>query len=248
MKIYIPTRGRADIKKQQTLAMFPMATIVCPEEEADYFRKYADVLVYTGQPGLSPTRQWIMDQCTDDIMVQIDDDLTMFERFPGSTGLRKMKSCEQLLQWIENSMYFHGGVSARTGNNHVDVAYKLNTRVNCFMWFKRPVFDQFRFDGIPCMQDFWATLQLLTSGWDNSVAYKWAFNQRSSGESGGCSLYRTKEMQALAASILHDRFPDFVKVVTKNTKGKGAYDGTRTDVRIQWRKARSSFLCEDRAH
>jgi hypothetical protein len=92
---------------------------------------------------------------------------------------------------------------------------------------------------VPVMEDFDLTLQLLRAGFPNRVSYEFCWNQRGSGSEGGCSTYRTGEMQAAAARRLAELHPDFVKVVTKSSKSnwKQGDMQERVDVIVQWRKA-----------
>jgi hypothetical protein len=86
------------------------------------------------------------------------------------------------------------------------------------------------------MEDFDVTLQLLRLGYANIVLAQWVHNQRGSGASGGCSTYRTMDMQAKAAKGLAKLHAPFVNVVYKQTSH--AWGGqARQDVVIAWKKA-----------
>ena len=61
-------------------------------------------------------------------------------------------------------------------------------------------------------------------------------NQSGSNKDGGCSTYRTYEIQAAAAEKMARLWPDFVKVVEKKVKGWGPMS-IRKDIRVQWKKA-----------
>jgi len=91
------------------------------------------------------------------------------------------------------------------------------------------------------MNDFGVVLELLTRGYP-VININWIVqNQHGSDTSGGCSTYRTSEVQTAAAQALHDRFPAFVKIVQKETKT--AWGGKpRTDVIIYWKKAYAEGL------
>jgi hypothetical protein len=95
------------------------------------------------------------------------------------------------------------------------------------------------FDRLKVMEDFDFTLTLLENGGRNAVTLDYVWNQTGSNQPGGCSDYRTAEVQAKAAKELAKLHPGVVKVVEKEVIGKTSWGGmkTRTDVRIQWRKA-----------
>jgi hypothetical protein len=89
------------------------------------------------------------------------------------------------------------------------------------------------------MEDFDVTLQLLRKGHRNAVLNQWAQDQGTSNAPGGCSTYRTPEVQAAGAYGLQKLHPDFVTVVDKETKQAWG-GGVRKDVRIAWKKALES--------
>jgi hypothetical protein len=90
---------------------------------------------------------------------------------------------------------------------------------------------------LPVMEDFDLTLQLLRKGYPNRVSYQYVWNQRGSGAEGGCSSYRTAELQEKAALQLREYHPGFVTLVTKSAGTVWEDMGERADVNIQWQKA-----------
>jgi hypothetical protein len=91
------------------------------------------------------------------------------------------------------------------------------------------------------MEDFDIQLQLLRKGMPSISINTMVQNQRGSGLEGGCSTYRTVEIQEEAARTLQSYHPEFVSVVQKQTKSAWG-GGVRTDVVIQWRKAYESSI------
>ena len=89
------------------------------------------------------------------------------------------------------------------------------------------------------MEDFHVTLSLLELCFPNLVMQDFACGQAASNAPGGCSLYRDAKLQSQAAMNLAAAHPGFVKVVTKNAKSWQGMN-TRTDVRVQWKKAFST--------
>ena len=133
----------------------------------------------------------------------------------------------------------HVGVLSREGGNRIMEEVVYNTRMSRILCYHRPTLIEqgIRFDRLIAMEDFDVTLQLLIKGYPNAVLCNWVHNQTGGSNSpGGCSVYRTLEVQAECARKFHDLFPKYVTVVQKDTKGAWG-GGTRTDVRMQWKRA-----------
>ncbi|HEX7962207.1 MAG TPA: hypothetical protein VF493_19995, partial [Terriglobales bacterium] len=143
--------------------------------------------------------------------------------------------------WLKNG-YFHVGLSQRQGNNRIEQDDVWNTRMNSV--YCHDVEAQrrrkLRWDRTPVMEDFDMTLQLLRSGVQNRVSYKFAHDQNASNTAGGCSLWRTNDVQKQGAERLAELHPGFVRVVTKKTKNGWFGDQERADVVVSWKKAYES--------
>ena len=95
-----------------------------------------------------------------------------------------------------------------------------------------------KYNAVELMEDYFMTLGLFAKGMPNAVIVDWTWDQRGgSGAKGGCSTYRTPELQEHASKQLAFYYPDFVKVVEKETKTGWEGMKKRYDVRVQWRKA-----------
>jgi hypothetical protein len=254
MKIYIPTRGRAN--DQVTLSHFPEelrkeVTLVVNEYEADQYSKYdckimacPESVVYD----IATKRKYICENADDNKIVMLDDDLRFYIRkstndwhlrylepdeFPALFGL--------LDKWLDD--YAHCGVSAREGNNRVEHLSAETTRYMRVLAYNLDMFkgkdiELFR---TKVMSDFDMNLQLLSKGLPNKVSFYYAQGHGSSNAPGGCSEWRNVEMQSKGAEILQSLHPEVVKVVERETKtawGAGK-EGTviRKDVNVQWKKA-----------
>jgi hypothetical protein len=90
---------------------------------------------------------------------------------------------------------------------------------------------------ISVMEDFDLTLQLLRKGYPNRVSYQYVWNQRGSGAEGGCSSYRTAELQTKSAQLLQQYHPEYVSLVTKSAGSVWKDMEERSDVNVQWQKA-----------
>ncbi len=262
-RIYIPTRGRVGLNKQVTLREFQQYSsyhpfLVCPLDEADQHQKYWKWVLQCPFKGIGPTRQWIVDTSKADIVIMIDDDMRFSYR--PDPSVIKLERCTELNLMIEaiidsvNLGFIHGGIGARQGNNFKDATMPRKgelkdghlvvdcERVNNFHFVNRKAVLRagVRFDALPVMEDFHFTLSLLLKGFPNRVIHDYVWNQEGSGKVGGCSLYRTPQVQSKGAEGLAKSFPEFVKVVTKVSKDTSpAWKDfkERRDVVIQWVKA-----------
>lgn len=196
---------------------------------------------------LAPTRDYIIhDMPTEsDHVVFMDDDLqfavrreddrTKF-RQPTGDDLRKMIAA------VDRQLDFSPmvGIGAREGGNRNTEKFLYNTRIMRVLAFNRSYLQRHKlyFTPMVVMEDFHINLQILRSGADTCVLNNWVSNQvGGSDASGGCSVYRSDTVQSEAAHMLAARHPGYVKVVHKTTKT--AWGGkTRTDVIVQWKKAR----------
>jgi hypothetical protein len=221
--IYIPTKGRAG--KQVTLDFLGdelrgACTLLVEDDEFDDYRLSVDNVNIVAMP---PEVKGI----------------------PGTLKLEKCDSYmmedlfEELVNWMSLDDVPVVGVSVRQGNNHNSNIYQEHTRQMGFHGIDVQRFKTLglRFDGQDLMEDFYMTLSLLTKGIANRVMYQYCWNQAGSGAAGGCSSYRTWEIQKRCAEELAASFPDFVTVVEKTTKTTWKEFPTRFDVRVQWKKA-----------
>lgn len=265
-RIYIPTMGRLGLSQQVTLREFqaysshePM--LVCPPDEVRAHKAYWPYVLACPAKGIGPTRQWIMENTSADVVVVASDDMRFSYRpEPKNVKLEKCEDLDPLLALIERCVsdgYAHGGVGARQGNNRKDVGGQRAKglidrghlfvdceRVNDLHWFSRPALERLtpapRWDALPVMEDFHFTLGLLCRGVPNRVIHDYVWNQEGSGHSGGCSLYRTARVQEEGARGLAAAYPEWVKVVTKKSKDTSpAWRDfkERADVVVYWWRA-----------
>lgn len=252
MKIYIPTRGRA--QKQITYHALPagiqkLTTLVVDYSERHMYPCYPNVLVLPPtKDTIGRVRQAICDWHDTTkygpSLLMMDDDLSFYRRRTDQPD--KFEDVEdndvvymvRALDHVMNKVGFkHAGIMAREGGNRM-VADKQNTRLLRVLAYNVETMRKHnvRFDRLIVMEDFDVALQLLQLGYPSMALCSWVHNQVGSGAAGGCSLYRTLERQAEGARGLHKLHPRFVKVVEKTTKT--AWGGaTRIDVMVQWKKA-----------
>jgi hypothetical protein len=202
--------------------------------------------------GISRTREWILTQLSiktgEKHVLMLDDDMDFCYRpnmaDPALETIKDLECFEAMFalleQWLREG-FVHIGLAARQGSNHFlgPETYRNITRMmNCYAYDTNALKElKVEMGRIPVMEDFDLTLQLLRKGYPNRVAYNYVWNQRGSGAEGGCSSYRTPELQMNAAKQLQEYHPDYVTLVTKTTGSVWKNMEEREDVIIQWAKA-----------
>lgn len=248
MRIYIPTYGRSD--RQVTwdnlpvLLQYDTHLVVQHRERLSYDNeKYPTIVMPREIEDIGKTRQWLIDTSPSAFIIMFDDDLDFAVRradeptkFLPANGRDMINMVDTIRQSLYEG-YLMVGVSGREGANYDTSQFKEASRqlrvhaINVHKFRKLGI----RFDRLPFMEDFDATLQLLEKGYPNRVLNGWVHNQRGgSNAAGGCSETRTLERHNEAAAALQSMHPKFVRLVQKES---GNWGGARTDVNIQWKKA-----------
>lgn len=255
MRIFIMSRGRAR-KELQATAQFlaslhvPFTFIVYPDEKEQYENLGFDAEVdatYLGPKGIGHKRDYVIRELSGGSPVlMLDDDLKFFVRRTDDPTKFRDGSSEEFLKMLGQielnlSEFPLVGIASREGGNRNTEEYLYDTRIMRVLAYDPKVLIEhsIRFSDIPVMEDFHVALSLLEKGYHNLVLNGYCHNQFGSGLEGGCSTYRTTEVQAAAAHKLAELHPKFVKVVQKETKGAWG-GGTRTDVVISWKRAYES--------
>lgn len=252
-KILVPTRGRTTAKacvlNNLPEELLYDTIMCCPPDEVKHWSKYVQTV---GVPvaGIGKTRQWLTQRFADeaDVLVMVDDDLHFCARDTMASPKLHIASAAETTEAFHTMVqlameYGTCGVSARSGNNHCEERVEFNARTFSFYAF-RPwllLAEGIDWSKMALMEDFHVFLTLMSRGYDVPKLCDFCFDQPQSNSDGGCSIYRNAASQAGASYALQTKFPDFVKVVEKATKG-GWFggDGKRVDVTVQWKKAAAS--------
>ncbi len=264
MDIIIPSSGRPD--RQPTLEALVQAglkpILVVQEKEFHtycwhWLTQASIVPLPPHITTIAPTRQFILEHVgKDDRFVMCDDDLWFYtRRSDDRTKLRELTPHElregfamldDLLRPVMVRHVAHAGFAAREGANRNTDGFIHNTRIMRVLGYRRSTLidEGIRFDAMEVMEDFHVALSLLEKGYGNIIANNWCHNQAGSGAQGGCSTWRTPELQARAAHRLAELHPGLVRVVQKETKTAWG-GGVRTDVVVQWKKAFERSYHED---
>lgn len=252
MRLIIPTYGRASIDRQHTLRALKSAgfspTLVVQAREADQYRMPAELAVLPDNiRTIGPTRDWIMENFSDEKLMLMDDDLAFAKR--RFDDPQKFLACTpddivDLVMKIEDALddYDHVGVAGREGANRITKPFRLVERMMRVLAYNRSVYFEVgaKFADIPLMEDFHMILSWLRAGAPNYIINSYVQDQiGGANATGGCSTYRTDQLQTLAAHKLAQLHPGFVTVMEKTTKVAWG-GGTRTDVRVSWKAAYAS--------
>lgn len=250
MNVFVVTYGR--VGKQVTWRNLPpvvreqwKVSLLVDAAEAKAHGDIPVTVLPEGLRGIGAVRQWMIDNSPDKVLM-LDDDLRFYKRRADDRKLLEKASdvdIAAMFAAIEETLDEHPlvGVASREGANRNIEKMIENTRVLRLLAYRSSELRErgIRFDRVPVMEDFDVALQLLRAGRKNVILNDYAHNQEGSGLSGGCSTYRTREVQSEAAHKLAQLHPGLVNVVTKVTKGAWG-GGERQDVIVKWKKAYES--------
>lgn len=267
MKIYIPSRSRAHLWATNVWSKIPddiPVNIVVPNDEVSkylaagerHLRQNTRILG-TASKGIAATREWIgknAAQAGASRFVMLDDDLRFARRKDFDDPKQwQLTNCNdddtrEMFRYVDELLqgkYAAAGISMRMSNNRKDVFTEENARLVRFLAFQTEPFNECIHNRVPVMEDFDVLLQLLERGLPNVCVYKYAQDQSYTQKGGGCSDYRTHEMQEQAANMMAELHPGIVSTKIKRSKAADRAAGSkqatdfaeRTDVTIQWKKA-----------
>ena len=252
-RIYIPSSGRSHIQHtlyNLTPSLRSRVVLVVQAKEAHRYASVArhyeiDKMVVLPKhiDRIAPTREAIFNMVDQDKFFIADDDLKFASRT--TEGSTKLTPCnndpimETHINRLEGRLntYAHVGLSARSGNNNVDRAFKDFGRMIQFVGYQTEPVLWAEHNRITIRSDFDLTLQLLRAGYINSVYYNMCYDSPGSNTEGGCSVFRDAALLESDAHVLAGLHPGFVKVVEKTTKADWGTGGKRTDVTVYWKKS-----------
>jgi hypothetical protein len=225
------------------------ATLVCPESELSEHLSLGRTAIATPDSvkGIAATRQWIVENCETEQLMMCDDDQGFGCRRDGESKTRKLEDNEYQVMFDDVvkhlKTYNAVGIPSSTISvmNYPKVVLSPGRMFNMYAFNKSALLDNdIRFDVMPVMEDFHVTLSLLKLGMPNAILLNWHWTSGGSNAKGGCSTYRTREVQREGALKLAELHSPFVRVVEKESKSWGGELSTRTDVRVAWKKALES--------
>lgn len=259
IKIFINSANRYD-KPLVTLKQIPISwkgfcEVAVPVEQG---KKYRDrnpgwnIFVFPKSVPcyLSSQRQYLLSNSKNKYVFLMDDDLSFQFRENGKLRNCTPNDMERMLSSVlkHHSDFPIVGISSRFGNNRVLEDFVDNTRVSRCYSVDTDIFKSLNITIAPfepfIMQDFYLVLQFLTRGKTNRVLYNFSQGDGGSNTEGGVSKYRNPELMKKVADFLHEKYPHFVVVKEKKTKGSWKNfpkdkegNSIRTDVNIFWKRA-----------
>lgn len=247
MRILIHTYGRSN--RQTTWENLPpeiqkQTDLVVQIREAHLYPGYPIIVLPPEITKLADTREYIFSTFSDDYICILDDDLVFATRrvdvptrFYSATPEDIIELFQQI-RWCVQDRAPLVGVGAREGGNYHTAPELYATRQMRIHAINAKLYRQLgiKFNRVEVMEDFDVTLQFLEAGYANLVLNRWVTNQHGSNTLGGCSHYRTPEVQSASAEKLAQLHPGLVTILRKKTRT--SWNGEeRTDVRISWKKA-----------
>lgn len=262
--IYINSANRAD--RVLTIRQFPaswkrITYIVVPESQADSYRHYGwPVLpIPKSVPSfLPPQRQWVMEHAKCDYVFLMDDDLTFEYRYQGlllkksdNTAMERMFA--DTLKFMET--YPLVGISQRYGNNFELGSVQKNCKVTRCYCVNKSVFLKNKFNLAPfndfVAEDLYISLEMLKAGYPTRILFNYAQDHKARNQEGGCSLYRTLDVEEKSSKYMALTYPGVVKIQVKKRKGgwgKPIGNGMTMTIgmRVSWNAFRNVGLLKER--
>lgn len=253
--IYINSANRAD--NVLTIRQFPIAWkkfthIVVPKDQASSYEHYGWpvlALPKTVPSFLPPQRQWIMENAACDYVFLMDDDLTFDYRYEGlclkrSDDVAMGKMIKDVLELMET--YSLVGISCRSVNTleHGSVKKNKGNMNRCYCVNRSHFLSEkctfAPFDSF-LIEDLYVTLTMMKAGHPTCILYTYAQEHKVSNDKGGCSLYRTLELEEKSAKYIVKAFPDITRLRVKKNKagnfGKPILNGMvmKVSVTVDWK-------------
>lgn len=265
MNLYIMTRGRVGKQTTlgnlpQSLQKWTY--LVCPKEEGEQHLRNHPLVGILPAPehvtNYSQKFQWILEGFpteqggkpydSEDKAVILDDDLVFSRKAETTRGslitLRgeRLKELHELFSQMEEMLEKIPlvGVHPRQMGNSAKTPFVWNGRVICIQGVNRRIIREripaLRTDSLPILADVVLNCSLLSHGLPNALITTFFQDHGPCNADGGCSLYRTAEMQAAAARYIAARYSPYAKTVVKKPKVAKWLGETRTEFTVQWKK------------
>jgi hypothetical protein len=250
MNLYIMSRGRST--KQTTLHNIPLewqkrTYVVHNNDESEQYSHIPQAIpAPTWVQNYSDKMQYLIDRIElhdGGIGVIMDDDLWFNKRIEGQEKLRKPENAsesseiwQQMEQLLQNTALV--GIHPRQMGHNKKLPYVENGKIICVQGINTHLFpgDFERVNHYPILSDVWLNCQLLSRGVGNKLITTWVQDHGSCQAPGGCSIYRTPDMQRECCEALETKFSPHFKTVIKEPKSAKWMGGKRYDFRVQWKR------------
>lgn len=175
-------------------------------------------------------------------MVILDDDL-VFSTYHMNGKLMTQRDPEQIgpmfdqIEVLLDEFPLVGVHPRQNAQNSHAMRYVKNGRIICIQGINRESVGKVKVDQFPILADVVLNCTLLARGQSNAIITTYFQDHGPCQAPGGCSLYRTPDMQRRAVEYLSARFPGFVKAIHRVTKGANWLgENGRTDYVAQWKR------------
>lgn len=256
MNLYIMTRGR--LHKQLTLATIPHSMedrvylVVGGSEYESHVEQYGEARVIRAPDTVknySDKFQWLLDvgnllgYDTSRKFVIMDDDLSFSYR----DGERLINTTNpQLLEgmWasVENLLTNHAlvGIHPRQMGHAQPLPFVNNGKIICIQAINKDNFpnpdEMPRVNQFPILADVLLNCYLLSNGYPNAILTAYCQDHASCQAPGGCSIYRTPQMQREAVEYVAKLYGPHAKAVVKKPKTAKWMGDERVDLTVQWKR------------
>jgi len=269
--ICMPSYKRAEIllsNKKNPLSfmdseMLESTIIFVRKEEAQNYKKVLEKfkglqlhILDSCVSNMGNTRDNILKYCYNkkyEKILMIDDDIVFRKRTNNYTLQRVIQNKEMFNKMVYtlfkkcNKDIPLIGINHDAFNGCYELPYNMNTRIIQVFCIHLPTLKENNITFMDCnlwtMTDYYFTLKLLTLGYKNMCINIYSRSDTMQ-TPGGCSEYRTKEMEEQSAKTLKKLFPDFISLYYKQS---GTWDISRIAIRVKWQKAFNKKLYEERS-
>lgn len=252
MNLYIMTRGR--LRKQLTLATIPwemrqrVFLVVGASEEAEHYELYgktgaAQILTVPHTvTNYSQKFQWLLDN-NEGKFVIMDDDLSFAYR-EGAKLLHTTEPQKIMHMWsVVEDMLDDAplvGIHPRQMGHTQPEPYVENGKIICIQAINKELFpdpkNMPRVDEFPILADVMLNCYLLSNGYHNAILTSYTQDHASCQAPGGCSIYRTTDMQRKAVERVAELYGPHAQAVIKRPKRAKWMGDERVDLRVQWKR------------
>jgi hypothetical protein len=217
--------------------------IAAPESVTNYSQKFQWILdgleVDAGPLGLNDLDRGYK-------AVILDDDL-VFSQFSKDGKLLTIRDSLRLDEMFVQmevllDSYALVGVHPRQNAHETKDNWVENCRIICIQGINRRLIGHVKVDQFPILADVVLNCTLLARGQANAILTTFFQDHGPCQAPGGCSIYRTPDMQRAAVEYLTARFPGFVKVVERRPKVAKWMGDVRYDYTCQWKRLYAAGL------
>lgn len=248
IRIFIPSAGRAqDVRTLASLrGCWGSTSVVVPEAQGEAYRAELppEVAVLTHNVDrIRATRQWIVNYALENgirRIVMVDDDLRFRHRAADSNSHVRVDDASGLVADLELVMdegFVHVGVADEFMCQHRPRGYSVSQRYNQVLAYDLDRIVS-RMGAVPeyrteINEEHDVHLQLAEKGLPPAVLNDWTKSSRAY-STGGCSTWRTAEVEKQGHFDLAQLHPKLVRVV-ENPKALSGFS-----IRVRWGAAKSA--------